>query len=344
MALLLVTVMASCNTRPQRSVAIKRGFYYWKNDVYSLNDTEQKYIDTLRVQKLYVKFFELERNEALDMVVPVAKTGFHYWKSDKRPDPEIVPVVMIRNEILLHITHSELDTLAGNILFLTEKYYKDRFGSLNTQFAELQMDCDWTVRTKDNYFYLLRKLKQKSGRRLSCTLRLYPYKYPGNMGVPPADRAMLMCYNLVNPLKNADKNSILDISELKKYLSGGKRYPLSLDVALPAYSWIQVYQNNVFAGVIHNEPDSLKSILKPEDHLWYRVLQDTVIGSMYLRAGDRLKYEQVTENDLAQAVSLIRKYVPLKDSATCAFFHLDYNELSFFNEKELDNLYHSFAR
>ena len=65
---------------------------------------------------------------------------------------------------------------------------------------EIQIDCDWTKSTKDKYFYLLKKIKELSKKEISCTLRLYPYKYPEIMGVPPVDKAMLMCYNLIKPL------------------------------------------------------------------------------------------------------------------------------------------------
>ena len=117
-------------------------------------------------------------------------------------------------------------------------------------FNEIQIDCDWTKYSKEKYFYLLKKIKELSDKKLSCTLRLYPYKYPDIMGVPPVDKATLMCYNLIKPLSQQNKNSILDIEELKKYLNEKKSSPLHLDIVLPTFYWTQLYQNNQFVQLL----------------------------------------------------------------------------------------------
>lgn len=109
------------------------------------------------------------------------------------------------------------------------------------EFGEIQIDCDWTLKTKVNYFAFLNALKKISHKTISCTLRLYPFKYPEIMGTPPVDKATLMCYNLTKPLESENKNSILDNNELRSYLKNTEKYPIHLDIALPLFS--MMYQN-----------------------------------------------------------------------------------------------------
>ncbi|MEM0544143.1 hypothetical protein WFZ85_16275, partial [Flavobacterium sp. j3] len=96
--------------------------------------------------------------------------------------------------------------------------------------------------------YFLKKLKEISKKEISCTLRLYPYKYPDKMGVPPVDKVMIMCYNLINPLENENKNSILDLAELESYLISVPKYHKHIVIAFPIYSWMQVYLNKRFSN------------------------------------------------------------------------------------------------
>jgi len=274
-------------------------------------------------------------------IIPVAKTGLHIY--NRYDTLHIVPTVYIRNEVFLKCTRGSIDTLADNVNFLINKYVADSYRWAHEEIDEYQMDCDWTPGTKDNYFYFLKKLKALSKKKLSCTLRLYPYKYPDKMGVPPVDNAMLMCYNLVNPLENHSKNSILDINELRLYLTA-KKYPVKLNVALPAYSWMQVYQNNKFVKVIYTDTKQVKRILKPEKPLWYTVTKDSVINQFYLRAGDRIKVEEVTANDIDRAIYEIKRGVALDKNITVSLFHLDEQQLSRYTNEELSGFYSAFTK
>ncbi|MBK7469002.1 MAG: hypothetical protein IPJ43_20660 [Saprospiraceae bacterium] len=75
------------------------------------------------------------------------------------------------------------------------------------KFNGLRLD----IKIERKLFLFPTKLKSISDKEISATLRLYPYKYTDNMGVPPVDKVMLMCYNLLNPLENLKQNSILDL-------------------------------------------------------------------------------------------------------------------------------------
>lgn len=358
MAMLLF--IAACKKTP---VEIERGFYYWQSDPYSLQDEEKEYLHKNIIQKLYVKMFEIDLDPVLG-AVPVSKSSLHIWYNgtrstdltrwnndskynfraiDKTMDGlEIVPTIFIKNKVLLTASKGSLDSLADNISFLINKRYQEHF-SQRKSYTEIQLDCDWIEKTRDNYFYLLRKLKVVSGKTISCTLRLYPYKYSSKMGIPPADRAVLMCYNLLNPLTNEDKNSILSTEELKKYLAGVGKYPVHLDFALPVFSWMQAYQNNQFQGIIYPRPDEIKANLKPLKNLWYEVTQDWETDNIYLRAGDKVKLEDVSANTIKETIGLLKKYAVTGKKHTVIFFHLDKNNLTKFNHETLNSFYTDFG-
>lgn len=338
---IVLVSLASCSKN--KAGHVERAFYYWKNTSWGLSGKEDTLLKSVGVKKLYVKFFEVEKDDVFGSA-PTAKTGFHLYEADS--SITVVPVVYIRNEVFKKCTKGSLDTLAGNVDFLIAKYTNDRFHNSNDgsamDIAEYQMDCDWTPSTKDNYFYFLKKLKALSGKKLSCTLRLYPYKYPDKMGVPPVDSAMLMCYNLIHPLDDKKKNSILDIDELESYLDTDNKYPLHLDIALPVYSWMQVFQNNKFSAILYSSTMTGKNF-KKIDNLWYQAVKDTVIDEVFIRKGDRIKHEGVTKETLEEAITAIKKNVPFDKTITISLFHLDEQQLKSYSHEEFSRIYTAFT-
>ena len=167
------------------------------------------------------------------------------------------------------------------------------------------------------------------------------------MGVPPVDRATLMCYNLIKPFSEKNKNSILDISELKKYLNKFREYPIHLDVALPVFSWSHVYQNNQFSGLINLNSKEVLSFAKQTKPLWYEVTKDTTIYSnnrFYFRVGDQIKCEEVTSEILEEAITVIKQSVVFDENVTVTLFNLDETTFNHFNHAEINNLYSSFTK
>ena len=349
-----ICFFSGCMNSKMSGLRVERAFYFWKNNRYSLNDDELLCIKNQQIQKLYVKFFEVEKN-SLFGTVPTAKTELNIWDNyyDHENDSvfintmknlEIIPTVYIRNEIFLSATSGSIDTLADNMNFLIKKYYTDHMNDSHLEFKEIQIDCDWTEKTKDNYFYLLKKIKQISNKTISCTLRLYPYKYSKKLGVPPVDKATLMCYNLINPLSNEDKNSILNNDELESYLKNSEKYPLHLDIALPVFSWMQVYQNNQFAGIISPKIHELDSILKPIKPLWFEVIKDKEFDNFYLRQGDKIKFEDVSETTIKASIGLLKKYLQLDNYTVITLFHLDSDILNKYSNETIDSFYTDFSK
>lgn len=332
-------ILISCENKVDK---VNKAFYYWKSDDYNLSAVEDSILIKQQISKLYVKFFEVDFTEEVGSF-PISKTSLNInFDTQNVSQLELIPTVYIKNIVFQKSSEKDLDQLADNINFLISKYNKEKFS--NSGYFEIQIDCDWTISTKDKYFYFLKKIKQISQKEISCTLRLYPYKYPEKMGIPPVQKVTLMCYNLINPLADKSKNSILDIDELKSYLDNSKKYPLHLDISLPIYSWMQVYQNNKFSGVI-NGGKEFKKHLKLIKPLWYEVIKDTTINyNQYLRVGDKIKYEEIDAKKVNDAITIIKKNVKLDNEITVSLFHLDYEQLSNYTDEEISHFYIDFTK
>lgn len=334
---LMVFGLGSCSRNQPDEV--QHAIYYWKSADY-MSDTEAAYVDSLQITKLYMKFFEVNYSAELSNY-PESKMD--WWRADV-PDniQEVVPTVYLRNVVFLKSTKEELDNLADNVYFLINKFADDKFRGRITV-NEMQMDCDWTPTSKDNYFYFLEKLKAISGKHISCTLRLYPYKYRETMGIPPVDKVTLMCYNLLNPFENPNKVSILDMEELEAYLRATKQYPIHIDVALPVYSWAQVYHNEKFSEVMYPDTTQFKNFWNRDKPLWYNITQDTIINNVYLREGDKIKYEEISEETLQRAITILKKYIDFDDQTTVALYHLDETQLKHYSYEDLSSFYSRFS-
>lgn len=338
----LLFLGSGCREKP---VVVKRAFYYWKSAEQYASAREMDAFVGYRAYKLYQKMFEVSRDPTLG-AIPVAKTR---WSSPPYvPDSllkfcELVPTIFINNEALSGLTATGIDSLADNINFLTAKYlYRGR--SPAWRIEELQIDCDWSERNKDTYFNLLRALKKKWRKKLSCTLRLYPFKYRDRMGIPPVDRVMLMCYNLLNAQANPERNTILEYDGLKAYLGRKSAYPLPFDIALPIYSRMQLFQNERFVKTLH-APDSLMlPVLRQTRPLWFEVTVDTVLDDTYLRRGDAIKYEHVSANELQKITQLLAERLKPTDTTTIALFHLDDNNLNRYSHEALEAAFTAFGR
>lgn len=330
-------------TSCSKETIVTRGFYAWQSG-YNINHTaNKKLFQSFQGQRLYLKMFEVTYRD-LPGAIPISKTNF---KLDNKLmlGAEIVPCVYIENEVMNKLGPTELEELADNIVFLIDKYMHEKVfddTAENRYYKEIQLDCDWTKSNKDSYFKLIQLVKKKSKKTVSCTMRLYPYKYREQMGTPPVDRIMLLCYNLLNPTKNTDKNSILDLAELKKYIDFDTPYPLPVDLAFPAYSSGYRFNQQRFDGVFHAVPKALDEIVVPtKKNLHYAVSKDTTINHIYFQKGETIKIERVSEKDLLAAAKLLNNHIN-QSEINVILYHLDYEELNQYNHEVLDSVFNIF--
>ncbi len=341
-------LLLACSNKENKIINVERAFYFWKSGS-SVNQEINGQLKKLQVRKIYYKLFEVDYNESMGNF-PSQKNSPNYYTFNDLDSINIVPTVFIKNEIFQYNDEKSLDRLADNITFLIDKYHKETNSYNNNnrvifEYSEIQIDCDWTKSTKDKYFYLLKKIKELSKKQISCTLRLYPYKYQDIMGVPPVDKAMLMCYNLIKPLSNKTKNSILDLDELKSYLDKNRNYPVHLDVALPVFYWTQWYQNDHFSGLLNINSADIKSFTKQIKPMWYEVTKDTTYEyQTYFKTGDQIKCEEVDPKTIKEAISIIKKNVELDKDATISLFHLDDSTFKKYSNEEISSFYSSFSK
>ncbi|MGF2413282.1 MAG: hypothetical protein ACQUYJ_13205, partial [Ferruginibacter sp.] len=317
---------------------IERSFYYWKS-IFKLNDFEQQRLDSLNVKTIYIKFFDVDWDDANSSAVPVAKlqnTDYKLRKSIK-----MIPTVFITNECIKKIDPSQTEKLANDIHSLIQQIIAtNEFNAI----AEIQIDCDWTALTKEKYFLLLKSIKKlwaNTAIPVSATIRLHQIKFLSKTGVPPVDKGLLMCYNMGNLKNPATKNSILETEELKKYLGNLSDYPLPLDVALPLFNWKVLFRNNSYNGLIENLPDDIFTnafTVKKENR--FELLKDTLLQGYDLKKGDILRSEQSDYSEILSAAGEINKRLK-NTQPRVSLYHLDSVILNKYTLHELETIYNS---
>lgn len=298
--LLCLFILCSCSKKEKQEHLYT--FYYWKTQL-SLNKKEEKTLEKSTSQKLYTRFFDLDKRNGKFQPLGVLEKDSTFTTSK-----EIVPVIFITNRTFLNITPEEMDFLVEKTFELLQKKNQ------NFQFPssdEIQIDCDWTAGTKADYFTFLKKLKSISQKNITSTLRLHQVKDKKKMGVPPVEKVYLMCYSTSSPLENSDKNSILDVALLKNYLQDLDNYPLKMDIALPIYSW-GIITNHLGKHLLINGLNS-----KDLDHPNFKkindneaiVLKDDFYFGKYLNKGFHIKIEAISTKQREEVVRFIENKI-----------------------------------
>ncbi len=329
--ILCLASLSACH----HSKKVNVSFYYWKT-VYKANKIENAYLLHFNVRKLYVRIMDIGLDDNGRSPVPVSPVVF----KDKLPDSlRIVPVVFIVNDILRNITKPQLDDLADKLVaFVGAKVQQ----AGKTNFDELQIDCDWTATTRDNYFYLLNRIKlnpRLKKKTLSVTLRLHQLKNQKSSGIPPANRVMLMCYNMGNLRKYGSQNSILDITELKKYVNDNiSTYPMPVDIGLPLFKWTVAFRNKAYLGI--SKRIEIVDLNNKNQFIFignniYKAAKD--LPEYGLLKADEVRWEEVPLPDLQQAASYLSSLIK-EDTINVIYFHLDEEVVKSYSFKALEKV------
>lgn len=313
-----LVLVLSCEKKQSPDVS----FYYWKT-VFQLSEPEKETLSKNEVKKLYVRYFDvaLVNNEPF----PIAPVRFGI-----RPkNYQIIPVVFIKNEVFLSKT-IHLENLVTHVLKLITQI--DKTNAI--QNTEIQIDCDWSLKSRDNFMEFLRILKSKYHKTISATIRLHQVKYFKETKIPPVDYGVLMFYNM-GKLGDKESNSIYDAAIAKRYLPSLKNYPLKLNVALPVFSWIVHTRNTKIVNLISKvEAEKFKEnpnfeFIK-EDLV--QVKKNTLSEGFFFQEGDELKMETVTPEDLKEMVGLLHTYLPQKPDEII-YYDLDNNNIKRFQNE-----------
>lgn len=331
---LLLTLLFSCQ-KPKGHVFIP-AFYHWQTRL-ELSLQEQELIAQLGVQRLYVKFFDVDWDPELRAPVPMAQVEL---APETYTGLELAPTIFITNRTLERTGPEEAPGLADKIY--------DKIFSLAAQdsallIREVQVDCDWTGSTREVYFELLRQLRQKlksKGIILSATIRLHQARFPARTGVPPVDRGILMFYNMGQLQQWEEPNSILNLEAAEPYLEGYEAYPLPLGLALPLFRWAVLFRDEEMIKLINNLPEERLANdpkYKALNNGRYEVLEGTFLEGHYLYPGDRIRMEGVEPGLLFAAAERLR-VLPWPDTTELVFYHLDSTVISRFSTEVLDSL------
>jgi len=272
------------------------------------------------VNKLYIRYFDvgLQNNEP----IPVAPVVFN----QKPTEYNVVPVIYIKNEVFLQNTDTK---------DLAQKIY-DYIAQINDKNGfrtnEIQFDCDWSLKSKQNYFKFIDDFK-KLHPNLSATIRLHQIKYPEKTGIPNVNKGVLMYYNM-GVISSGDNNSIYDRLVAQRYIKSLQNYSLPFNIALPIFSWgVHVRSNqvtNLIGGLRVNDLTGDQFAKISENR--FKVVKDVVFKGRYLAKDDEIRIEAVSANQLKEMMHDIKKNSKHKPNEII-FYDLNENNLKAY-EKE----------
>ncbi|PIF59460.1 hypothetical protein [Flavobacterium sp. 2] len=372
--ILLFVVLSSGSCEKEHQVI--RSFCYWKTDMYFWEE-DDSLIKKLDVKHMYVRFFDVDYNPYSKEPLPVATIGDIVLQKN---NPEITPSIFITNEVVLKSDKKQLDslavriakrieqigkrmndrkaeTLASNIVYPKDYYKQENYKRLNydsvksieaaklkVDFEEILIDCDWTEKSQKNYFYLLKQVKnQFPSAKIAATIRLWQYKYATKAGVPPVDKGLLMCYNISEPDDQQTKNSIGTSEELAQYITHSD-YKLKLDIALPLYSWAVAFRGNQFKGILSDYDQLIKDSikLKKVSDTKYVLQDDVLVGQTYLRNGDEIRIEKISDNELEKMISIVKNKIQIDSQTKVTFFSFDKKYINDYGTQNISKYYESF--
>jgi hypothetical protein len=215
---------------PEVNQPVETSYYHWTSTV----DIDPAWTQNFQPHRLYIKMLDMAHRGKLEAVVSRVET---------EPGVTVVPVVYMDLDLLRHLEVPELEA------FIVSRIPPDRY-------TALQMDCDWTLQTREAYFELLRGLAEHYSE-LSATIRLHQVKYFDKTGVPPVSRGALMYYNMSDIQDIEIDNYILDLETARMYHHNFESYPLPLDLALPLYAQGRVIRYGKLVSLI--DPDDLQA-------------------------------------------------------------------------------------
>ncbi len=306
LALLMVLVGAiGCSTQPkpaENPVALftEPSIYHWKT-TFETDSTSLNFLRQHDIKRIYLRMFDIafERQE----VNPIATTRF----SSPIPEGiEVVPVVYITIDALREMKGKEAEYAELIVNRVEAMCNYNKLGTI----GELQFDCDWTTTTKHSYTLLCgeaKRILEERGVDLSITVRLHQLAETP----PPADRGVLMLYNMGAIKNRQTRNSILDIEDAKPYLQKNHRYPIPLAYAYPTFGWGVRFYGDSFDAIVSE--------------------QDKVYGSGYIR------WERATADEILEVKALVEQRLG-KPSYGNIIYHLDNSQLNHYTHDEISQM------
>jgi len=328
---------------PPDPVVIPAAFR-WKNNHW-LEGGEELAVMRNDIQRVYHKLLDIDWNPANGAhpvsFVRVPEQWRSYWGTEGywTHKVELVPCIYITNSTFLKISDTEVDELAHNLL------RKLRMECPPTIHG-VMLDCDWSAKTRERFFRLTRIMNDSLEVPLTATIRLHQYAQPFKTGVPPADRGMLMPYNVGKVTEPGTTNSIFDLAAAEPYFNTSAPYPLPLDIGLPAFSWGVQFRNGNFMGILNDgqvQQAMTLGLLNGPSQGTMQVTRENNEHMPQLHLGDELRMERLTPELIAQVAQLARSAVN-DDTLAIAYFELGTGTFQQLEKAEVRAGYEAFGR
>ncbi|RFZ82338.1 hypothetical protein DYU05_17160 [Mucilaginibacter terrenus] len=294
----------------------KAAFYYWRIN-FALNSGQQDLLKRTADNRLYLRFFDIKWDSRRQQVIPNASLRI----STSLKNIDVTPVVFITNQAFLQTPLSNVDSLA---------YKSARLISLiasrnHINYKAVQIDCDWTDATREKYFTYLQALKKHAHCSLQVTIRLHQVKYRERTGVPPADRGVLMFYNMGKVGVGIQANSIYNEKDAARYLARIGSYPLQLDVALPVFSWtVQSRAGrivNLYAKITRADLQGSANFIRVGQND-FKATTSFFFKGIYIKQNDTFKLEETNLNTLEEAAKQLSGKLAALPNRILIFYEL----------------------
>jgi len=315
----VLVALVGCGPRP---TVVVPAVFHWRN-TGPMDHDDRKAIADHSIQRVYFKVLDIGWNPAhgahpvSTVPIPPAWGGHRGAAGPWTEAVELLPAIYITNHAMAQLEPPEVDQLAANLLRKLRQIAPPKVQGV-------LLDCDWTPSTKDRFFRLAQAMQDSLDVPVVVTLRLHQYAHPEKTGVPPADRAMLMVYNVGQVGEPGTANSIFNQEEAAPYFRRHKPYPLPLDIALPAFSWGAHFRKGRFQGILQEAQIDQAASLGLLTGSWTGVMQVTREDNdrlPELHLGDEVRMERMTPAAIAEVAELARAAVN-SDTTAVAFFEV----------------------
>lgn len=261
--------------------------------MFKFSNTEKEVLNENNVQKLYVRYFDIGLHPETNFPIPISPIRFE----ENPKEYTIVPVVFIQNKVMLQPS-LDVENLAQKTFdFIEQINSKNKIDC-----REIQIDCDWTLNSKEKYLKFIEVFKKLSKKKLSATIRLHQVKYFKKTKIPNVDSGVLMYYNM-GSIAPDSLNSIYDQKVAERYLKSLKKYPLHLDFAFPIYSWGVHIRDNKVIGLrskMNSAGLEKDSNFEKTSPVFFRVKHSNYKNGVFYEENDLLKIEEIKAEDLKE--------------------------------------------
>lgn len=299
LSLILLGLGAGCS----RDIPPRTSFYFWRTEL-NLSHLEVQTLERNQA-KLYCRYFDI-RLSPEGKAIPGNPVGLSDSMSIAS-SLDIIPVVFIKNEVML-AEQTEPKALAEQTLRLI-KQMSSRLASPPT---EIQIDCDWSMKSKATFMAYMAAVREQWQGTISCTIRLHQVKYFEKTGIPPVDYGVLMYYNM-GEINASEANSIYDKQIADLYTSTLSNYPLPLKVAFPIFGWGVHIRNNkvleLFARMNLSPLLAQGKLVKIRENR-FQVSKSFLYGDRYFKLGDEVKWENIGREDLYEMAADVSAHSP----------------------------------